>query len=420
MTGNWLILADDLTGAADSAVAFAKRGIDACVTWGDGVIAGSSPPAVIAYNSATRELTAAAAIATQRAVLGKLLCAGTTLFKKIDSTLRGQPAAEIRVLCDFLRERRGNAFGIVAPAYPALGRTTRESKIYVDGMRLEDTEVWSRDHTYPNADVLQLLNSVGLNAAPVSLAQVRGHASSLVARLRDIADARALAVCDALADEDLECIAAASRVLNIECFYVGSGGLAQALARSCDAPKPERDLTQAFPRAGTLIVVGSLARASRAAARELSSTPGVKYVALSAEALIQEYLDEGPERPERLVAQIIDVLEAGDDVLIEIVFAAKPHADSTLQLTRRLSSLIAPVAMRAGAIVATGGETAAAVLKGMNASGIRLIDEIEPGICLGFSVGARGVPVVTKAGAFGDEGTLVRVANYLRKFRGGG
>src|SRR5688500_8311779 len=106
MSASWFILADDLTGAADSAVAFAKRGINTWVTWKDGVPTTSKPPAVIAYNSASRELTAAAAIAAQRAALEKFLRPGTKLFKKIDSTLRGQPAIEIRMLCDFLREQR--------------------------------------------------------------------------------------------------------------------------------------------------------------------------------------------------------------------------------------------------------------------------------------------------------------------------
>jgi uncharacterized protein YgbK (DUF1537 family) len=35
MAGRWLILADDLTGAADCAIAFGRRGLAAAVTWGE-------------------------------------------------------------------------------------------------------------------------------------------------------------------------------------------------------------------------------------------------------------------------------------------------------------------------------------------------------------------------------------------------
>ena len=55
---------------------------------------------------------------------------------------------------------------------------------------------------------------------------------------------------------------------------------------------------------------------------------------------------------------------------------------------------------------ATGGETAAALLTRLGVNGIRLLDEIEPGIPLGLTLGGVSVPAVTKAGGFGNEGLL--------------
>jgi uncharacterized protein YgbK (DUF1537 family) len=40
--------------------------------------------------------------------------------------------------------------------------------------------------------------------------------------------------------------------------------------------------------------------------------------------------------------------------------------------------------------------------------GIGLVDEVEPGIALGVTRGAIQVPIVTKPGAFGDDGSLCR------------
>ena len=45
----------------------------------------------------------------------------------------------------------------------------------------------------------------------------------------------------------------------------------------------------------------------------------------------------------------------------------------------------------------------------LGVNGIRLLDEIEPGIPLGITLGGVSVPVVTKAGGFGDEGCLKRM-----------
>ena len=416
MSANWFILADDLTGAADSAVAFAERGITTWVTWKEGVPTTSNPAAVIAYNCASRELTAVAAIAAQRAALQTFLLPGTRLFKKIDSTLRGQPAAEIRMLCDYLLEQRGSAFGIVAPAFPALGRTTQNSHIYVDGLPLEETEIWAREHTYSTSNMLDILTSVGLNAERISLAEVRDAQPLLVAKLRRIASNRALAVCDAVTEQDLECISAASRALNVECFYVGSGGIARALAGTCDAAPREIATTPMNSQAGALIVVGSLANASRAAARELAGTPGVKYLPLKAEVVTEEFRAEARKH----VADAIEALEAGEDALVEVVFATRPDPAAIPELVQKLSDLIVPCASKASAIAATGGETAAALLHSLNTTGIEMITQIDPGVCLGLTTGARRVPVVTKAGAFGDERSLIRITERLRKIRNTG
>ncbi len=67
------------------------------------------------------------------------------------------------------------------------------------------------------------------------------------------------------------------------------------------------------------------------------------------------------------------------------------------------------------ALVLTGGETAVAVARDLGAVGIRLEGEVEPGIPVGYLIGPRPYRVVTKAGAFGEPGTLVRAAERLLK-----
>ena len=66
---------------------------------------------------------------------------------------------------------------------------------------------------------------------------------------------------------------------------------------------------------------------------------------------------------------------------------------------------------RFGALVATGGETARAILGAAGAQALCIRQEIEPGVVL--SDGGR-LPVVTKAGAFGEPDSLVRAVEILR------
>jgi len=64
--------------------------------------------------------------------------------------------------------------------------------------------------------------------------------------------------------------------------------------------------------------------------------------------------------------------------------------------------------------VATGGETACALLSGFGIHGMRLLEEVEPGVPLGGTLGALSFPVVTKAGGFGNADTLRRCLARLR------
>jgi uncharacterized protein YgbK (DUF1537 family) len=65
-------------------------------------------------------------------------------------------------------------------------------------------------------------------------------------------------------------------------------------------------------------------------------------------------------------------------------------------------------------LILTGGETARAVLAAAGVDAIRLRGEVEPGVPIGVTVGAVTLPVVTKAGAFGDDHTLLRALAALR------
>lgn len=58
-------------------------------------------------------------------------------------------------------------------------------------------------------------------------------------------------------------------------------------------------------------------------------------------------------------------------------------------------------------LFATGGETACALLTRLGVHGIRLLEEVEPGVPLGITQGAVRIPVMTKAGAFGHDRSLL-------------
>jgi uncharacterized protein YgbK (DUF1537 family) len=76
--------------------------------------------------------------------------------------------------------------------------------------------------------------------------------------------------------------------------------------------------------------------------------------------------------------------------------------------------VLAPYASRIGALVLTGGETARAVLQALGIRALWLASEVEPGVPLSVALASRPIPIITKAGAFGDRNTLARCRAALR------
>lgn len=409
MTSRWLILADDLTGAADCAIAFARRGLSASVGW-LGVEAGWETD-VLAIDADSRRLPPGAAGERHAALLRNRLRPGIGIIKKIDSTIRGQPAAELAATLAALRQAGRPSLAILAPAFPATGRTTEAGRVHLDGAPLESTPLWARDHSYSSAVLTEVLGTAGLSARHLPPGLVRGGEAALAAALQDaLEEGLDAVVCDATAPGDLDAIALASLPLVKRVLWVGSGGIAAALAAALPGSAPAPLPSLPARRGGALVVVGSIAEASRLAARRAEEDGAAAF------DIPPALLRAGPADPRwaPLSEGIAATLAAGRDALVRI--AAEPEADLAggAALAEALADLLGPAARRMGALFATGGETACALLGHLGVNGIRLLEEIEPGVPLGVTQGALEVPVMTKAGAFGDAGTILRSLARLR------
>lgn len=125
-----LALADDLTGALEAGARFAAHGLRAIVTT---AMKGTSTQPVVVIDTETRHLPPeeAAGIVANSAVASSRL-----VYKKTDSTLRGNIAAELAALSSALG---GARIGYI-PAYPALGRTVRNGRLSVHGVPVDRTE----------------------------------------------------------------------------------------------------------------------------------------------------------------------------------------------------------------------------------------------------------------------------------------
>ena len=189
---------------------------------------------VLAIDLDTRALPEEAACAkVEHAFSGRRAREADILFKKIDSTLRGHVAAELRAARAALGPDRPI---LVAPAFPAQGRTVKDGRVYVNGTPLR-----------------------GGNLARV---------------LRD----GNVTLCDAESDADLRAIARSGLALEPRPLFVGSAGLARALAAAL--PRRSKTRRARLPRGEIAVVVGSASPVSARQAKRLAPVAKREGVAL--------------------------------------------------------------------------------------------------------------------------------------------
>ncbi|MBW7460650.1 four-carbon acid sugar kinase family protein, partial [Paenibacillus sepulcri] len=114
------MIADDLTGANDSGVQLAASGYSASVLFRlDEEAPGSVDAVVLNTDSRADSPQTAYAKVRNAADYVSRLSAGI-VYKKLDSTLRGNIGAELDAVYDAFKPD----FIVLAPAYPGNGRTT--------------------------------------------------------------------------------------------------------------------------------------------------------------------------------------------------------------------------------------------------------------------------------------------------------
>ena len=409
-----MIIADDLSGATDSAVACAVRGLDTIVALGELEDFGTAE--AVAFDVDTRRLTRNAAMAeTARFVRTHAKASNRVLFKKVDSTLRGHVGPEIAALLDTLRHLPDYASGrrtiaILAPAFPALARTTVGGKQRLNGVPLEDTELWRREGMTGEACLLDMMNCAGLESKLVPLGTIRAGADAIRAAMADVANRIDVLVCDAETEQELTALAHASLDIPVRCVWVGSAGLIGPLVDAADISRRKADVPQLISRTGPLLfVIGSQSSVSHRQAELLAAED---IVTLTIEEVA---LDKEAASLANLAARFAVAFANGKDVLLLSASKVAPARFEGDAFWAALRDLITPYAGRIGGLFVTGGETAHAVLASLGVTTLRPVVEIEHGIPLSIAGGPRPFLVITKAGAFGKVDTMLNCRRALHE-----
>ncbi|NMA23341.1 MAG: four-carbon acid sugar kinase family protein, partial [Spirochaetales bacterium] len=222
----YLVIADDFTGANDTGLQFARRSIPTRVQ-----IMRSAPLTdehSLVLDTESRNVDEEVArTRVADAFEGVDLSAFDIVIKKIDSTLRGNVAAEVaqvRALIDA-------DIVVVAAAFPPMGRTTVDATVLLNRVALLQTEI-GRDPRKPIAtdNLITLFEDLDERIVHLQVETIReGSFPSLK---------RGVVVCDSLDNTDLDLIAAWALSLEERVLFVGSAGIADALVNQRQRTKP--------------------------------------------------------------------------------------------------------------------------------------------------------------------------------------
>lgn len=385
-----LILADDLTGAADSAARCHHMGRPATICLQPPGV--DVPPGVVALTSDSRHLPAAVAAQHVREIVAGLSkVAEGVWYKKIDSTLRGNIGGEIDAMLDVLHRR----YAIVAPAFPAQGRGLKH------GYLISKVGPVAPPHL---PTLLQQQSRRAITVIPLS--DVRGGPQHLAAQLAAVQQHETqLIVVDGVTDDDLQTILIATQAVLPDVLLCGSAGLITMLAaqQPAAALRHSSQMPASVLGVGSgpaLVVVGSGSAVARAQIQYLRRRDDVAIVEVGAGQPAPQDRDVLLHLPEPAPGTCLDG-SAARALAVELAEMA-----TSIMMQRRLSLL-----------VLAGGDTAMAVLLRLGIRQLRVVRELLPGIPLtrGVDEAKQAHLIMLKAGNHGDAAALHTLLQRVRR-----
>ena len=337
------------------------------------------------------------------------------VYKKVDSTLRGNLGAELDGLLDAFRHLRI----VVSPAYPEYQRTVINGKLFIGGKPIDQTE-FANDPLSPVrfSDVKTLISlQTAKPVGGIHLPTVRKGAHSIAEAIRNLQAKGIRIYCvDAKNRADLKSIAnACIRTRSMPC---GSAGLGEEIAVSMRSTRSKIMVLSASTNGATMNELRRLIKGSR------SPLVRARAVALVGKASRKREIDRIRRLTHKALAtshQVVLVCSAFYESDLQPILVASKNSKSRRTsrdpIASGLAAATSPLILSGSvnAVLLTGGEMAAAFLNQIKAGGLKLETELLPGIALGRVISGRatGLAVVTKAGGFGTPGSMTRLLQCM-------
>jgi len=414
-------IADDFTGGTDLCNMLVRGGMRTIQTVG---IPGNFRPDAEAIVVAlkTRTIDPDAAINESLEALRWLRDAGCRqFFFKYCSTFDSTPKGNIGPVTEALMRELKTGFTIACPAFPVNRRTVFHGYLFVGDMLLSESGMRNHPLTpMTDANLVRVLQAqtkgrVGL----VTYDDVAGGPDSIRQAFSRLgADGFAMAIVDAVSDEDLLRIGATCRDMPL---VTGGSGVALGLPenfRQAGLLSLEGS-AESLPELEGLsaVVSGSCSSATNGQVREwLGKRPGfmIDPLRLAAGedvigAALQWARQQLPDGP----VLIFSSADPGEVLKVQTELGAEKAGELVEDALSRAAAGLVGAGVRK--LVVAGGETAGAVVKALGVRALRIGPQIDPGVPWTLSLGKDPIGLALKSGNFGTPDFFEKALDFWKR-----
>ena len=421
------IIADDLTGANDTALQFHLHGANTQILLNTDLepynVKGTQ---TWALSTESRNVAPEIAYEKVKEATSMLVTKlkPDHFYKKIDSTVRGNIAVEVLAMLEVLQWDAS----VIIPAFPSEGRVTVGGYHLLKGVPIERTEM-ARDPHSPifESHLPTLLKSqlgdYGHLVDSIELKTVMKGAGPILIKLNElIKSGKKLIIIDAVSTTDIEQVVLAMNKSDYNILPTGTAATAQVLSDLWFSDLTQNHIVKTIPELPKFVVSGSATQITSNQIERLAASDDFEntlFITLDLKSILAWEFDEIVERIVKnlgqnniVVVHTANLIKDFDGFSEELLKADLTKASLACLITDFLAELTKRVIEKKELILITlGGETSYKCCSAMGATQLQLIDEVAPAIALTMDHDARWI--VTKSGNLGGVNTLIDILKYF-------
>ena len=407
-----LVLADDFTGSLDTGVQFRAKGTRIRFGSPDNRYFSNLDEdiQVLIIDTESRHLPPEAAAAVIRQVVNDAVVAGVRyIYKKTDSGLRGNIGAELSAAL----EASGQPLLHFIPAYPQIGRTTKNGTQYIKGIPVGES-VFAKDPFNP------VLHS---GVKEIILSQCDAAVSVSGEAYPD----KGIVVHDAENESDLAAIAAKLKEGNQLTLLAGCAGFASVLPELLELELSEDALPAFAPRLLTLCGSINPITIEQLEAAEAAGMP--KFNLTVPQKLLENWLES--QSGQETIAQWAQTIAEHPSTVIDCDGRSNPEELEAFrqelglsfeQMRCRIAETMGKITKALldqgtdATLLITGGDTLLAAMNQLGQEELIPIREITPGVVLSqIRYQNHTYSLLSKSGGFGTKDLLAQLQEIICK-----